>query len=1078
MLRYRPYTGPFWPRYAMLMAWSLCAMVGQLKAQHWSDGMLPGAAWESAIQTFELTWLDSVPEKGKGFKPFHRWRHFAEARYAYSGSDAFKPGVIWSATQWERESRQGRLSPTETLWQRATPAGVPRVGGAGRINRVVIDPLDTSRWFACAPSGGLWVSLEAGEGWNLMNTHDWAGMGVSDVALHPSEPNCLLVATGDSDFGSAYGVGIMRTQDGGDTWETTGLTQSLSEGLTCSRVHRKEGAPHHILTATSNGIWMSEDNGETFTQRCGGIFSDLVPHPGDSSTWHAAKRPGELFRSTDGGRTWNPVGGMPSPFLVSRYTLATSTAQPEKVAAIAAKSGTQGLQAVYLSSDSGATYTALPDLPNLLGWTVDGVDLGGQGFYDLALAIDPTDADHMVAGGVNLWETWDGGGEWNCTGHWFGGGNAYPVHADHHAITFIPGSSEWVSAHDGGVSLFAAGEFIDHSQGLDVGQVYELGWSSSRPDRLLSGWQDNGINFLKEGIHAQVAGADGFHCLFDPLAPDTLLAAEYYGRVLRSHDDGWSWFPWVSSNGEGVHEQGDWNTPMAYSPSQPHRLFIAKHRLYWTDDDGASWNQTHALAGSEIEVLALCEADDSVAAVAKGTLAFVTQDLQSWSPLGGLPGLPILDIVFDPVQAQNMWVAFGGYDPSARIWKTQDAGNTWAPSGSGLPALPVNTLAYHGETGDLYAGTDAGVYVLPHGSGEWTPYKSGLPEVICSDLGIRRTTGELLLATYGRGIWKAPLYSPPERDAGIVGLEFMAASACSGPIDVAAQFRNAGSDTLVSATLVWHGVDTVDYGFILSPGNQIPLYWSQAQRNSVPYGENLTVQILSITGLSGGLSDGALTPGIDAVAENDILGRSWPFRESAGAVIMSTLADCTPMESAWEVTDFSGGSWGAQQHFPIESNILDTLCLSHGCFEVVLHDGSGNGFAGPLCGMEGSLVLLSALGDTLWSVADSAGIDFTSGPGGSFCLPLIGAMGCTSPDACNFNPAASLDDDSCEFGCSQALCLGDVDGDGWFGATDILALLAEFGCTVDCSNDLTGDGTVSANDVLFLLALYGESCAE
>jgi hypothetical protein len=1060
------------------MAVLFCTPVDSIEAQHWSDGMLPGAEWEQAIGHFELTWADSVPEKGKGFKPFHRWRHFAEARFAFEGSTPLKPGVIWSATQWERMARQSRLTEPAPLWQRATPEGVPLVGGAGRINRVVIDPLDTSRWFACAPSGGLWISSSSGTSWTLMNTHDWAGMGVSDLALHPQDPDCFLVATGDSDFGSAYGVGIMRTTDGGASWETTGLSQSIPDGMTCSRVHRKEGAPHHILAATSDGIWMSEDDGVTFTQQSEGIFSDLLPHPGDSAIWHAAKRPGELLRSTDGGRTWSALDGLPSPFTVSRYTLATSPTQPSRVAAIAAKSGTQGLQAVYLSTDSGATFTALSNLPNILGWTVDGVDFGGQGFYDLSLAIDPEDADHIIAGGVNLWETWDGGTQWQCIGHWFGGGDAAPVHADHHAVTFIPGSSHWVSAHDGGVSRRISGGYIDLSHGLDVGQIYKLGWSSSRPDRLISGWQDNGINLLKEGIHAQVAGADGFHCLFAPQYPDTMLAAEYYGKVLRSQDDGWSWFPWVASNGAGVHEQGDWNTPMAFSPTQPHRYFIAKHRLYWTDDDGAIWNQTNALPGPEIEVLALSPSHDSTAAVAKGTTAFLTVDLQHWQPLTGLPGLPVLGLLFEKGHTDHLWASFGGYDPAARVWKTEDGGGTWNAAGSGLPALPVNALAHDTVAGDLFAGTDAGVYVLPFGSEDWIPYKSGLPEVICSDLGIRHPTGELLLATYGRGIWKAPLYSTPEHDAAIVGLEFHHASPCSGPIDVAAQFRNAGSDTLVAATLVWHGVDTVDYGFILPPGLETPLDWDQAHRGSVDPGGTLTVRILSITGLSGGLAGGQLTLGTDAVPENDMLGRSWPYRQASGAVVMSTLADCTPRESAWDVLDTSGSSWGARQHFPIESAKLDTLCLSHGCYDVQLHDGSANGFAGPMCGMEGALVLLSTAGDTLWSVTDSAGIDFASGPGGGFCLPVNGAEGCTSILACNFDPAAGIDNGSCLFGCVGSTCPGDMDGDGLYGASDILAVLAEFGCILDCLRDLTGDGTVSANDVLALLALYGESCAE
>ena len=554
----------------------------------------------------------------------------------------------------------------------------------------------------------------------------------------------------------------------------------------------------HILAATSDGIWLSEDNGASFTLTQQGICSDLIPQPGDSAIWHAAMRPGTLLRSEDGGRNWSSVQGLPSAFSVSRYTLSASSSNPSLVAAIAARTGSQGLQGFYVSQDSGQTFTEIPELPNLLGWTYTGADFGGQGFYDLALAIDPLDDQHIIAGGVNLWESHDGGGNWDCIGHWYGEQDADFVHADHHAISFIPGSSQWVSAHDGGVSRKSSIGFQSLCEGLDVGQIYKLGFANSRPDQLISGWQDNGVNLLKDQVHAQVLGADGFHCLIDPNEPDTLIASEYFGKSHRSLDGGWTWEPWVASNGEGVDEKGDWNTPMSYSPSNADRVFVAKHRLYWTDDLGATWQETDALPGAEMEVLALAPSNDSTAIVARGSLAFITQNLQNWTPLVGLPGLPVQDIVIDHTNAEVYWVAFGGYVDGQRLWQTLDGGASWTDVGEGLPAIPVNTMARHETSGDLYAGTDAGVYVLTAGSAVWTPYKSGLPEVICSDLGIRNSSGELLLATYGSGVWRAPLFTPPARDAAVIGINGCRATSCSGPLDVTATVRNAGQDTLAA----------------------------------------------------------------------------------------------------------------------------------------------------------------------------------------------------------------------------------------------------------------------------------------
>lgn len=1067
------------PWLAILLAgWWMCGPMA-MQAQHWSDGLLPGADWTAAFDQFDSTWQDSIPEKGKGFKPFMRWREFAEKRFAFEGSEEWSPNAPWQATQWEREGRAARTQPLDTLWRSAVPAGVPLVGGAGRVNRVVVHPLDTSRWLACAPSGGLWQSQTSGNSWSLMGTQDWAGMGVSDAAFHPNDPDCILAATGDSDFGSAYAIGLMQTCDGGNTWSPTGLQFEMEQTLTCSRVHRKAGDPQQILVATGDGIWLSEDDGVTFSKTLEGVCSDLIPHPGDSAVWHAALRPGELFRSTDGGRHWESIPGMPSAYLASRYVLATTPADPSLVAAIASKSGSQGLLGLYLSTDSGATFSALPDLPNLLGWTADGSDLGGQGFYDLALAVDPTDPHHMVAGGVNLWETWDGGVSWNCTGHWFGGGEAPYVHADHHAVTFIPGTSDWVSAHDGGVNRLGAAQNLDLSEGLEVGQVYRLAWSEAQPNQLLSGAQDNGINLLKDGVHAQVIGADGFHCLIDPDAPDNLIASEYFGKAHRSTDGGWSWAPWILSNGDGVNEQGDWNTPLAQSPLVPNRIHVAKHRVYWTDDAGMSWGQTQALPGNEIEVLALSFTEDSILAVAKGSFAFITHDLDQWTPLTGLPGMPVQDLLFDAGSSDVLWMAFGGYSADDRIWQSLDGGDSWDSFSEGLPALPVNALTQDPESGDLYAGTDAGVYVRPAGSSSWTPYKSGLPEVLCSDIGIRQSTGELLLATYGRGLWKAPLHTPPARDAGIVAIHGTKAVRCSGPLSVATEVRNCGSDTLVAVSLLWNGTDTVTYGMLLPPNAETSLNWPNSSRAAVPAGDQLVVRIVNVVGADGNWSQGTMESGFDDVPENDVLGATWEHREGTGWVTMSTLADCNPRESAWAIADTTGEIQYRRQHFPIELAIMDSLCLGHGCYEVVLHDQSQNGFAGPQCGSLGSMELLSATGDTIWSLLDpsSAGVAFSSGLGGSFCLPMAGWVGCTEPGACNFNPAASVDDGTCIMECHDAQpCPEDLDGDGLYGATDILAVLSEFGCMSGCSMDITGDGTVSANDVLALLALYGESC--
>ena len=211
---------------------------------------------------------------------------------------------------------------------------------------------------------------------------------------------------------------------------------------------------------------------------------------------------------------------------------------------------------------------------------------------------------------------------------------------------------------------------------------------------------------------------------------------------------------------------------------------------------------------------------------------------------------------------------------------------------------------------------------------------------------------------------------------------------------------------------------------------------------------------------------------MDAVAENDVAQAIWGHQQESGLVIIETAADCHPLEAAWDVLDSAGRSIARRQHFAPEAVTRDSLCLTHGCHEFVLHDALDDGFAGADCGMVGNLSWHSLNDTAFWSLTGG----FANGQVETVCLPVAGVSGCTDPAACNFDPAAAQSDAGCVYGCPNANCPSDLDGDGVHGATDILDVLSEYGCTSGCVRDVTGDGVVSANDILLVLALYGQSC--
>ena len=113
----------------------------------------------------------------------------------------------------------------------------------------------------------------------------------------------------------------------------------------------------------------------------------------------------------------------------------------------------------------------------------------------------------------------------------------------------------------------------------------------------------------------------------------------------------------------------------------------------------------------------------------------------------------------------------------------------------------------------------------------------------------------------------------------------------------------------------------------------------------------------------------------------------------------------------------------------------------------------------------------------------------------------IPVEGCTSGSACNYNPAANINDGSCIFvgdpcddgdpltihdvllDCNTCMgevdeesCPADFDGDGLVAVNDVLFLLGNFGCLSGCVADINGDDAVTAADMLAILAVFGTPC--
>ncbi len=102
------------------------------------------------------------------------------------------------------------------------------------------------------------------------------------------------------------------------------------------------------------------------------------------------------------------------------------------------------------------------------------------------------------------------------------------------------------------------------------------------------------------------------------------------------------------------------------------------------------------------------------------------------------------------------------------------------------------------------------------------------------------------------------------------------------------------------------------------------------------------------------------------------------------------------------------------------------------------------------------------------------GGDCTSDADGDGICDTDEVPGCTDPEATNYDPNATDDDGSCDY---PAPCPGDFDGDNIITVSDVLVCLGDFGCFGDsCTADLDGDGVTGVGDILLILAAFGDPC--
>jgi photosystem II stability/assembly factor-like uncharacterized protein len=686
----------------------------------------------------------------------------------------------------------------------------PQISG-GRVAATVGSDRDPMLYYIGAAGGGVWKSTNAGVSW----TSVWKGPrlgAIGALALDPHDDRSVWAGTGESNPRNdvSWGDGLWHSTDGAKTWKRAGLGDtsqisriSIDPKTKGDLVVAALGDPWHDSTA--RGVFRSRDGGKTwqrtlYVDQTTGA-ADLARDPADphvlyAAMWRFRREPWTftsgggtrdgLYKSVDGGTTWRQITGHgfpPAP--LGRIGIGIAPSRSSRIYVVAQSAhGT-----IWRSDDAGASWKRVSSdtLPEQ------------RPFYFSHLAVDPKKPDHVIAVSMYLTESKDGGRHWkHLTGN---------IHVDNHALWWSHDGARLINGNDGGVALSNdGGETWQMPLDLAIGQIYHIASDNGDPYRVCGGLQDNsswcapsnslnGVGILDRDW-LSVAGGDGQFAIPDPADPNKIWtdtqdgSLSIFDTTTRQSIDVSPW-PRDAFTAAGTLAaqtyRFNWNSPLAFSPHDPHVAYFGGDVVFQTHDGGATWNPISGdltrnekdhqrpsggpisldVSGAEYydTLLAIAPSQADAKTIWTGSddgLVHVTRDggttWQDVTPKTMPHYARIEAIDASSADANVVYLAADRHDLGDRapyLFATNDGGASWQRIDATLPRdASTHVVRVDPRNANmLYAGTEEGVWTSVDRGRTWTPLKFNLPAVPVYDLQIQRAANDLLVATHGRSMW-------------------------------------------------------------------------------------------------------------------------------------------------------------------------------------------------------------------------------------------------------------------------------------------------------------------------------------
>ena len=735
----------------------------------------PGAI----IKAYDQFYSKNQFLKNKHTQYYKRWMR-SLSREIFSTNKTYKSS---SSNQWEC------IGPWDFDIEAESRSYAP---GAAHLYSIEQSKSNPNVLYAGSATAGAWRSSDKGNNWNLI-TSSISLSSVYSIEIDFVNDNIIYI----SGNGSIY-----KSIDAGINWNITGSNNftSLSHFIKDIKLHPQNN--QILFIVSDQGFYKSTDAGNTFIEIMSGDFQEIEFHPNSPDTMYFIKQVGnktEFYRSDNGGDSLILfTNGWPDPTTQDeqkRTEIAVSMADPNKIVALATglANGGSGLYGIYISYDKGENWTfrccgpqagGVPSSSNInmMGWQPTGLDDGGQYYYDLALAVNPTDANIIHVGGVNHWISFDDGVSFSCPAKWSEPHKKGYVHADIHDINYF-GNDLWFAC-DGGI--FYSENFGDSIYkkmfGIAGTDFWGFGAGFKDGNVMLGGTYHNGTLLKDNNTYINdwicTDGGDnvrGFVNFGNP----RIAYSDYGGKILSGDRT-------IPINSFAIDKQPNssyiigQSSQLEFDPRCYNWMYSGNDTTLWfSKNNGASFEVVHHFDASitSIEV-AWSNPDVIYVATYPGWWdkkhIYRTDDAGvSWTEI--TPNVSDDWITYDITVSSNdentIWISrnsmYGSYPNynGEKVFKSINGGQTWSNLTTNMldDIFPTNIEHQRGSNGGVYLGTRNAVYYRNNTMSDWSIYDNNLPKPSTSVQLIPHYRKGLLFNGTNRSAYEIDLFenSPP-----------------------------------------------------------------------------------------------------------------------------------------------------------------------------------------------------------------------------------------------------------------------------------------------------------------------------